>query len=281
MLAGCGTPKQLVQYSNEASELASSNNNKAALEKIEQIIQYYESKNKAASDTTYAMAGKLALLTGNNAQSVLYLTKAKEAGNQNPETLLNLARAYKETDNLSYEISTLEDIMDTSSDSQSLFIARKQLFHAYVKSENWEKAENLWSKINDNKEKEVTLLEDYVALNNHFNNLQIALETSKKLLSLAPENETALLTVGRFYYNKAEDRYQREMKAYEKKKTRRQYAFLLDQLKVATKDFKTARFYFEQLYNRYPRKEYAVYLSNINTRLNNKKQAEYYKSKSQ
>jgi hypothetical protein len=74
----------------------------------------------------------------------------------------------------------------------------------------------------------------------------------------------------------AEDSYQKEMRAYEKNKTTRQYRQLLKALEVINANFKTSRDYFERLYKLNPDPRYATFLGNIYTRFDNKKQANYY-----
>lgn len=278
LMVSCGTPKEILKYSQDAQLMAKEENYAEALHKSEKIINYYESKNKGASDTTYAYAGKYALYAEHYGKAVNYLKTALEAGNKMPETLLNLAKAYKGVDNLSYEISTLESFADSYPEDSSVFEAKKMLMLAYLESDNLEKAELLWPQINAKKNKDKDLLESYVVLQNRRNNSAEAIAAAKRLLIVDAKNKDALYTVGKYYFDKAENRYQTEMKAYEKKKTRRQYAYLLDQLKLSTEDFKTSRFYFEQLYRLHPEKDFAAYLANINLRLNNKKKADYYKS---
>jgi tetratricopeptide (TPR) repeat protein len=84
---------------------------------------------------------------------------------------------------------------------------------------------------------------------------------------------------GEKYFWLAENRYQAEMEAYEKKRTNSQYAKLLEAFKIVTRDFKTSLGYFTRLYKLYPKPEYARYLGNIYTRLDDKEKAKYYYNK--
>jgi len=67
------------------------------------------------------------------------------------------------------------------------------------------------------------------------------------------------------------------MKAYDKKKTNKQYRKLLKALDVVTADFNKSLKYFKKLYGVDSVPEYANYLSHIYNRLSDKKKAEYYK----
>ncbi|MFB6340175.1 tetratricopeptide repeat protein [Saccharicrinis sp. FJH62] len=278
LLSSCGTPKQITELNTEAYKLAAESNTQGALQKTEDIIAFYESKHKVASDSTYAFAGELALKSGNNDKALTYLNKAIENGNSRPETYYNITQAYKRSNNLSFEISSLEKFLEKFPDSELKISAQKELMTAYIESENWTKAEILWKNIDDTQKSDTGLLEDYVILQNNLENSEEAYNYAIKLFAADQKNSTALFTLGSHYYNKAENLYNTEMAAYEKHKTRRQYAYLVDQLKIATKDYQAAKKYFEKLYKLNPQKEYAGYLANINARLNNKKQADYYRN---
>ncbi|MFB6317878.1 tetratricopeptide repeat protein [Saccharicrinis sp. FJH54] len=278
LLSACGTPKKISELNNDAYLLAAENNTKDALNKTEQIISFYESKNKTASDTTYAFAGELALKSGQNNKAINYLNSAVEAGNTDAGTYYNLGQAYGRVNNLSYEISTLEKFLEKFPENDLSTEVKKNLMDAYIESENWIKAEKLWKNLDENQKEDARLMEDYVILQNQLENPEEAFSYAVKLFGKDQKNSTALFTLGLHYYKKAETRYTTEMAAYEKRKTRRQYAYLLDQLKIATKDYQAAKKYFEKLYEVDPQKEYAGYLANINARLNNKKKAEYYRN---
>ena len=97
-------------------------------------------------------------------------------------------------------------------------------------------------------------------------------------LSLEDTNVLAMEWEAMRLYNKAENRYQSEMKAYENKKTTSQYNKLLKAFEGVTADFKSSLKYFKELYEINPSKKYASYLANIYARLDDKQKAEYYKS---
>ena len=69
------------------------------------------------------------------------------------------------------------------------------------------------------------------------------------------------------------------MKAYKAKRTNSQYSRLLKALEQVYPDFRKSRDYYLKLYKIDPKKEYANYLGNIFTRLDDKEKAEYYYKK--
>lgn len=280
IISSCGTPKQVIQNSFDAQKLYTEMSYSEAYTKIENVISYYESKNKNAPDTTYALAGILAVESNNISKGISYLEKAIELGNTSEDTYYTRALAYKKVDNLSKEIQALEAFTNSFPSSPKIFEIQKRLFSTYIESENLDKATNLWANIDIRKENSSELIENYLKLQTSLGEDTKTLYTlSTKLLALDPNNQTALTNIAKDYYDKAEDRYKREMDAYDKKKTRRQYAYLLEQLKIAANDYKTSAQYFEQLYKLNPSKETAAYLSNIFSRISNDKKAKYYRNR--
>lgn len=104
-------------------------------------------------------------------------------------------------------------------------------------------------------------------------------QLQKSLLKLDPENLIAKDAIAIQLYKSAEERYQREMKAYQNNKTSTQYKRLLKQLDLINADFKIARGYLEELYKLKPEAHYATLLGNIYTRFENKSKANYYYKK--
>lgn len=102
---------------------------------------------------------------------------------------------------------------------------------------------------------------------------------ARKILEKDSKNTKALYHLAKKYYWIAENRYKREMAAYEKNKTKRQYIKLLDALEQISANYRISRNYFLRLYKIEPNSKNAAYLANIYGRLNNKKMAEYYKRK--
>ena len=67
------------------------------------------------------------------------------------------------------------------------------------------------------------------------------------------------------------------MEKYNQNKTTRQYKILLNELDVATEDFKKALSYFEKLWNDGTQEKYASYFANIYARFGDEQKAAYYK----
>ena len=110
-------------------------------------------------------------------------------------------------------------------------------------------------------------------------NDQKADDLATKLLKLDANNIAALEKIGEKYFWKAENRYQIETKAYDKKKTRSQYAKLLKALDVVTADFKKSLKYYKKLYEIQPEKNHARFLGNIYARLDDREKSTYYKNR--
>lgn len=277
MFDGCGTGNQIAQKNATADSYFKAGNYKEALLSYNEIIQQYENNNNSTACPIYTNAGESALKTGDDKLAISYLSKARHTNSANENTYFLLGEGYKQIDNLSMEISTLEDYMKLYPNGKHISIVRIRLFYTYVESENFDKALLLWPDINDDDKKSVKLLETYFIANKELDNNDSCNDIAKELLSVEKDNLIALEWFGKQYYNKAENRYQIEIKAYEKNKTKKQYNILIKALEVVTIDFKKSLTYFKKIYTLQPTSQNARYLSNIYDRLSDKKKAAYYK----
>ena len=101
-----------------------------------------------------------------------------------------------------------------------------------------------------------------------------AIKVCNELLGEQPDYEAALEWKAKYFYNKAEDRYQYEMDKYNKDKNATTYAYLRRDLKKVSADFRTARDTFIQLRKINPANQsYIKYLKNTYLRLEQKDEA--------
>lgn len=277
ILEGCGTGNQLTQKNESANSYFQEGNYKEALSQYNEIIQQYESNKNASKCAVYTNAGESALKTGNAKLAIDYLSKAKNTPYANQTTYYLLGEGYKQIDNLSMEINTLDDYINLFPDGKELSAVKKRLFSTYVESDNFEKAINLWPEIYSDNKLDIELLEGYFKVNKGLNNIDSCNSIANNLLTLDKDNIIALVWFGKQYYHKAENRYQKEIAAYDRKKTKKQYNILIKALESVTVDFKKSLTYFKKIYALQPTPKNANYLSNIYGRLSDKKKAAYYK----
>lgn len=276
-LGGCGAGKKLVQKNETADSFYQAGNYKEALTSYNEIIQHYENNNNSSTCQVYTNAGESAIKTGDTKLAIAYLSKARHTNYANANTYFLLGEAYKQIDNLSLEIITLEDYLKLYPNGKDANTVKIRLFYTYVESENFDKAIELWTDINDDDKQDIKLLEAYFSAYKGLDNNDICNDIAKNLLSLDKDNLVALIWFGKQYYNKAENRYQKEIAAYNKKKIKKQYKILLKALEVVTVDFKKSLSYFKKIYTLQPTSKNAQYLSHIYGRLSDKKKAAYYK----
>ncbi len=131
----------------------------------------------------------------------------------------------------------LSDYIEKYPNGTKINEVKKQLFLTYVESDNFDKAVELWPEVSALNPNNVKLVESYFVVNQGLNNDDSCKVIVNKLLNMDPKNTLALAWKGEKYYRIAEDRYQKEMKAYDKKKTNKQYRILLKALGVVTADF--------------------------------------------
>jgi tetratricopeptide (TPR) repeat protein len=271
MLLSCAVTSKNKQLTEDAKRAFEMNDYQAALASYEQII----STGKGVSGDVWNNAGIAAWEVGQTEKAIDYLEKAKKDNSADAQGLFTLAKAYRKIDNLSREIVNLKLCVDLNH-PELLPTARATLFDAYVRSENWNLADSLWSVLTPQYQSEANIKTGYLIVNRKLKNNQKAEMLAKELLKHDNNNTQALEFLGEYHFNRADELYVNQMNAYEKNKTTKQYKQLTEALKKVNADYKIARDYFETLYRLKPDKRYARYLGNIYTRFENKQKADYW-----
>lgn len=279
LLVGCTAGAYLAKTNQTAETAYLSGDYEGALIAWEEIITTYKSKGKQAEGKIYCDAGKAALALGQDEKAITYFNEALYAEYADAELYAALAKAYQNIDNLSKEIMALEDYINKFTEGKEIRQISKRLFQTYVESENWELALELWGKLDDETRSENKILEGYLIVNQELKNDDVCDDLANKLLKTDANNIVALEWKAKKYFYKAENHYQKEMAAYEKHKTRKQYAKLLKALDIVNKNFRISLKYYKKLYKLNPDSLYAHYLGNIYARFNDKQKAEFYRSK--
>lgn len=278
-VTSCSVSKQFSKLNDQAAEAYNASNYGLAYTLYDSIILLNASKKNNLDGLVYNRAGVAAWEVGEKDKSIEFLEKAKQMNATDAKGLLVLAKGYKSNDNLSREIINLTEYLAAYGAQLEANEARGQLFLAFVRSENWDSAYPLWSRINGAKTDDVELLTGYLLTLKNLDKSDDILPTAERLLKINPESLTAKEAIAIQLYKSAEERYQREMKAYQNNRTSTQYKRLLKQLEIINADFKIARGYLEELYKLNPESRYATYLGNIYTRFENKSKANYYYKK--
>ena len=279
VFSSCTVSNQLKQLNIEAQQQDDHKSYEDAFSLYNQIITSKQERGKKAEASIYQNAGISAWNIGDEQNAIRYLEEVKEQSAASAATYYYIAKAYLKVDNLSREIINLEEFTEKYPNDKLITEVNSQLFMAYVRSENWQKAFDHWNMLEVEQQNQPNLIEGYIVVNQQMGNSSEVLPLANKLLKADSDNPTALEVLALYYYNLAEDRYQAEMKAYEKNRTNRQYKQLLDALKVINSNFKVSRDYFERLYKQNPDPRFANYLGNIYTRFDNKQKAKYYYGK--
>jgi len=279
MIAGCSGGKY-VQTIKEGETAYLSGNYSTSLENMERVINDREFKGKTADAYIYYMAGISAREIPQYDKTLTYLEKAQQLGYSDELMYVGLSEGYLHIDNLSKEITALETYMKKYPEGVYSAGMHARLFETCEESENYELADELWLLLDDSYKEKTNILEVYLSINQSRKNEALSDSLAQVILSIDSNNELALKRFAEKYYYKAENRYQEEMEAYEKKRTNSQYNKLLKAFKIVTSDFKTSLEYFEKLYKLNPDPEYATFLGNIYTRLDDEKTAKYYYDRS-
>jgi hypothetical protein len=280
-LSSCGISRHVSEIQMLAEEAFEMNEYETALAHYEEIISLKTARGQDVDGRIYYAAGISAWETGDTGKTVDYLRQAHNNGFATEASYFALSGAYREIDNLSLEISHLEGYADKYPDGARIDQVRIRLFEVYIESNNDIAAIELWPEIEKHAREDARLLEKYFLLNKklkHENRLE---GIAKKLLDLDGENIHAIEYFAESNFWEAENRYQDEMKAYEKNRTAGQYRKLLAALEEINEKFKISRDYFERLFAKEPSSRYATYLMNIYIRFGNEERAEFYRKRAQ
>lgn len=106
----------------------------------EQIIMKTGEKDKPAEGHVYAIAGKSAYLLEDYDQSLVYINAAREQGYSDEQTMVFQADNYHRIDNLSKEITLLEEYSKIHPGGKYIDTVRVRLFHTCLESENFDLA---------------------------------------------------------------------------------------------------------------------------------------------
>lgn len=268
----CAT-KKLTEQGNAAYESGAYDTTLSALS---QVIEKRESQNKKAEPEIYFRAGMAAHKLGKTDTAYQYLEKAENLEFSSPELYASQAKIYKKIDNLSKEISALENYYEKYPEGEDIDTVKIRLFETYVESENWELAVDLWEDLKEKDREDIKMLTGYLIANKNLENDELSDKLARQILEEDSNNIPALEWLAKKYFWEAEDTYIREMKAYEENRTRKQYKKLLSEWDGIWEKFRISRDYFLKLYELDPKPEYAKYLGNVYTRLDEEQKAEYY-----
>ncbi|MBE0640033.1 MAG: hypothetical protein IH598_16070 [Bacteroidales bacterium] len=277
IFAACNTPKAVVDHAQIADLAYSSGDYARALSTYEELINSWNDQHPQKDNPYYDKAGHAAFMMKNYDRSIFHFAQSMHHGTASVETYSRLISYYREIKNFSKEMTTIEALMEAYPNSDEAKAEHSRLFEMLVETDRWEEAAEEWTKIT--RERDIHQMELYFEVNRKLENTAMCDSLSGVLLTNDNNNMIGLEWEAVKYYNRAEDRYNKEMEAYEQNKTNRQYLKLLEALEVVNADFQHARDNFEKLYNAYHGKRYANYLYNIYTRFQDEKKAAYYRER--
>ncbi len=272
ILAGCGAPKMLVSYQQNALEETSQGNYIQAVEAWKQ--HFSQQPVEQTEGAVFAQAAQTAFLAGNENQSIDWFDQARFKNFASSEMYLTLSKIYHSQNNLSKELGALEFYSENFAENAEVVYNR--LFEIYQEIDSEEKALQAWAKTSNEFKNEVVNLSQFFRLNQKLENVPLCDSLSLVILEKDAGNVAALEWNAQKYYWLAENRYQQEMEKYNRNKTTKQYRLLLKELDLVTADFKKALPYFEKLWIINPGEKYAGYLANIFARFGDEKKSGYY-----
>jgi len=275
--AGCSSTSSLSKQTDQAKQAFATGDFETAFTLYNTFIQEQKNKNKEVSGAVYSAAAKAAFQLNKTTEAEAFFKQAYYKEYADAEMYADMISIYRSIDNLSKEIDALEYFVSNFSTDDRFSDLNMRLFETYIESENWDKAVAMWTAFDAETQLETKAMELYLTAQKNLENYSVADKLATAILKKSPKSKVALERMAEKYFWKAENRYQKEMDAYEKKKTNRQYAIMLKALEGITVDFKKSLSYYEKLYKNYPSKEYAKQMANIFARFQDKKKSDYYR----
>jgi tetratricopeptide (TPR) repeat protein len=280
-IGACGLLKPVAEIDEEktAREAFSAGDYELALEEYEFLIETRRNNAQEVEGELFQCAGLAAYNLGLTDRALDHLERARHTDAVNDQTYAALARSYRQIDNLSREITHLENYLINYPEGGQAEELRIRYFETLVESRNWQQAYDLWPDLREEARADYDFLNHYFRVNlalGHENTVDVLAEN---LLAMNKDHTEALDRLARRYFHRAETRYQQEMDAYNRNRTHLQYAQLLAAFEELNRDFRTALNYFLKLYEQNPTREYASFLHNIYSRFENDERARYYLEK--
>jgi tetratricopeptide (TPR) repeat protein len=272
----CDGGKSLTQTKQTAQAAYNSGDYTKALKLWEEVIKSYVKKSEEKQCPVYTEAGMAAMKLGRTEKAEQYLKQASWGNLSTAKTYLSLSEIYKEKDNLSLELEYLEVYAQKFPGGQDIEYVDLRLYELYVEIDSYDKALEFWRKLKPESQSGTETQELLIKVYSGLEMNAEAVSTAKTLLSTETDNIAANKWLANYYFWKAEKRYQKEMKIYKKKKTRKQYSHLLKVIDEVAIEFKQALKYGKKLYKLEPNQENAKLLGNTYDRLNYKDKAKYY-----
>ncbi len=273
----CSPLRHFSDLSQEADLAWKSKNYPLAYDLYGQLVDAHRSRDMAVDGEVLNRAGISAFEVGDVQRALDYLELARHTDAVNERTYAVLAKAYRDVDNLSREITNLERYIEHYPTGEKVDVMRERYFETLIESMNWQQAIDLWDELPENRYQDESLLTQYLRVNRHMNHEAKASDLADMLLDINKNNTEALDFLGRRHFQEAVSRHSREVRAYEQNRTHRQYAQLLEAFEIINTDLQIAMNYFKRLYDLDPQPEYAGFLANIYERFQDEENARYYR----
>ncbi len=276
MLASCASQQKAAISSADADQAFANKDYVTALAGYNKVMDQYKAKNRKAPAEILLSAGKCLYMTGDESKAMEYFVSANDQGIMDSQSLMMMAKYYAGLDNMSKELSCLDKFVATYPDAEGSDYIYSRLFVRCVEMAEYDRALDSYSKMSEADRGTVSNLEKYHQVCKKLGKDDEADKAAQQLYKLDPDNVTGLQSVAYNAYITTENEYVAAIKAYEAKRTNEAYAKLQKTTTPLIARFKKARDLYVKLYGITKKPHDAAILSRIYTRLNDKKNADYY-----
>lgn len=275
-LASCSASQKAALSTQQADLNFQQKNYEQAYQLYTQLMDSYTAKKQTVPPQLLASAGKCLFYMNDTIKAVDMLSRADAQGFSDSQSLCMRIKYFAAVDNLSKELDLLDRYSSAYPEGEDIKFVNERKFVRYVEMGEYAKACEAYAGMDDASRNQIPVLEKYHQACRKMDNDAEADIAAQKLYKLDPSNAIGLNAVAYNAYITTENEYVAAIKAYEAKKTNEAYAKLQRTVAPLTARYKKARDLYLKLYNITKKPYDAAILSRIYSRLNDKKNSDYY-----
>lgn len=277
-ISACGTQKQLTDQTQAADKLFLEKNYTAAYQAYNDIISQSQAKGKTVPAQIFASAGKSLYLSNKKAEGIALLDQAEAGGFVDEQSLLLRIYYYKEIDNMSKELTRIEQYKTAYPNGSEMNFVNERLFLHNAEMKEYPKVKEVYALLDAQTADKIANLEIIYKASKKLNEDDNADKYAARIFEKDPENLTGLRYKAESVFYKVENEYVAAIKAYNKNQTTSTYNAMRKKIDPLAPRFKAAKNYYIKLYSLSKEPADAAVLSRICERLNDPKNAKYYKN---
>ncbi|MGQ1946524.1 tetratricopeptide repeat protein [Geofilum sp. OHC36d9] len=271
LFTACSPTKKITAIQTQMGIAYQQDDYETVLTQYEALKQVASTKKIEPANTVKTQAAKSAYKLKKYDTAALLFSEIPQ-NLKDGESIYMQGISYNKTKQSEMEYQHWRDCIRLLKENENYPLVLQRLFLLETANGKYHEADTLW--------RHLSITKDEIILSARLQGLKElgrekeALQITKSILKLNPENTDAIYFKAAYHYEKGETLYQSEMTKYNKNRNYTTYAYLRRELKKVSIQFRAARELFEKLHQLEPKnKTYINYLKNCYIRLDMKSEA--------